>query len=85
MTINTDGSAVALIRGGMVWHADLYSNPETWHPMNGGSSTDKQSPQWPIAVEDPFIWRDAHGVYHALAHCFDPFLSEIYYILLSNE
>ena len=81
LTINDDGSAVALIRGGMVWYADLYSSPDSWHAVNGGSSTaNKQSPQWSIAVEDPFIWRDAHGVYHALAHCFDPFFGVHAYV-----
>ena len=33
--IAADGSAVALIRGGMVWHADNYSDPATWRPVGG--------------------------------------------------
>jgi hypothetical protein len=29
LTINADGSAVALIRGGMVWHAENYADNRT--------------------------------------------------------
>ena len=72
LTINSDGSAIALIRGGMVWHANDYANNQTWHPV--GVPMGQQSPQWEgIAVEDPYIWQDANGIYHALAHAFSPF------------
>ena len=72
LTINADNSAVGLIRGGMVWHANDYRDNTSWHPVGvppGGG----ESPQWPVGVEDPYIWRDRNGVYHALAHCFTPF------------
>jgi hypothetical protein len=71
LTINADGSAVALIRGGMVWHAENYADNRTWHPVGVPDNT--QSPQWSYSVEDPFIWRDGNGIFHALAHAFDPF------------
>jgi hypothetical protein len=77
LTIHRDGSAVALIRGGMVWHAADYANPKTWHPVNGkgadAENKHEQSPEWSVSVEDPFIWQDTNGIYHALAHCFSPF------------
>ena len=75
LTINRDGSAVALIRGGMTWHATNYSDNTTWHPVgrNATGSLKPEGPQWPIGVEDPYIWRDGAGVYHALAHAFSPF------------
>ena len=41
LTIHGDGSAVALIRGGMVWHATDYANPNTWHPVNGKGDDDE--------------------------------------------
>eukprot|EP00664_Eupelagonemidae_sp_cell27_P001225 gene1225-1204_t len=50
LTINPDNSAVALIRGGMVWHATNYSDNATWHPVGVPRG---QSPQWPVGVEDP--------------------------------
>jgi hypothetical protein len=61
LTINDDGSAVGLIRGGMVWHASDYADNSTWHPV--GTEVGKfspQSPQWdtPGGVEDPYIWKD---------------------------
>ncbi|CAB9526607.1 expressed unknown protein [Seminavis robusta] len=78
MTIRPNSEeAIALIRGGMVWHAHQYDDPHSWHPLNGRADPDddhQPSPHWPIPVEDPYIWYDdTNGVYHALAHCFDPF------------
>ena len=76
ITINDDGSAVGLIRGGMVWYASNYADNSTWHPVgNPAGQFSPQSPQWdtPGGVEDPYIWRDGRGVYHALAHAFTPF------------
>merc|ERR1719272_1007806 len=73
LTINKDRSAVALIRGGMVWYASNYSDNATWHAVGAGTAS--QSGQWPISVEDPYIWRDGNGIYHAIAHCFNPFFS----------
>lgn len=70
LTINADSSAVALIRGGMVWHARNYADNTTWEPVGVRHG---QSPQWPTSVEDPYVWRDGSGVYHALAHAFTPF------------
>jgi len=77
LTINADRSAVALIRGGMTWYSSNYSDNTTWHAVGTGEANDHgQSKQWPISVEDPYIWRDAvSGVYHAIAHCFSPFFS----------
>lgn len=71
MDIAADGSAVALIRGGMVWHADNYSDPATWRPV-GGAGGQGEGPQWTIGVEDPFVYRDQRGRFHALAHAFSP-------------
>jgi hypothetical protein len=49
LTINPDSSAVALIRGGMVWHASNYSDVSTWHAVGGLP----QGPQWSEAsIED---------------------------------
>jgi hypothetical protein len=75
LTIGTDGSAVALIRGGMSWHASNYSDNTTWHAVGtNASGTHKvEGPQWPTGVEDPYIWTDGKGVLHALAHAFSPF------------
>jgi hypothetical protein len=106
LTINDDGSAVALIRGermccvvwygvvlygvvvwygvvwytvspsptfaagGMVWHASDYSDNTTWKPVGVSHG---QSPQWPTGVEDPYVYRDGNGIYHAIAHAFTPF------------
>ena len=72
MHILPDGSAVALIRGGMVWHAANYSDPASWHGV-GGVGGAGQGPQWALGVEDPFIWMDGAGRFHALAHAFSPF------------
>jgi len=67
-------SAVALIRGGMVWHAWHYADPSSWHAV-GSTPNNSEGPPWVMAggVEDPYVWRDASGVYHALAHAFSPF------------
>ena len=67
-----DGSAVALIRGGMVWHASNYSDNTTWAAVVGDTGQ-SQSPHWPTGVEDPYVWVDGGGVFHALAHAFSPF------------
>jgi hypothetical protein len=73
LTINDDGSAVALIRGGSTWHATNYSDPTTWRPVGSTRGKGSQGPGWAgVSVEDPFIWQE-DGVYHALAHAFLPF------------
>ena len=73
LTINMDGSAVALIRGGMTWYATNYSNPETWNPVGSLHGKGSEGPGWiGVSVEDPYIW-PANGIYHALAHAFNPF------------
>jgi hypothetical protein len=72
MEIQADGSAVALIRGGMTWHAANYSDPASWRAV-GGSGGQGEGPQWDLGVEDPFIWSDGVGRFHALAHGFSPF------------
>ena len=75
LTINKDGSAVALIRGGMSWHASNYSDNTTWHAVgtNASGTHNVEGPQWPTGVEDPYVWTDSSGVLHALAHAFSPF------------
>lgn len=100
LTILPDGSAVALIRGGMTWHASNYSDNTTWHAV-GAPPGEPEGPQWPTGVEDPYathdhaldppellvcgaalsrqaaacryIWVDADGIFHAIAHAFTPF------------
>lgn len=73
LTINDDGSAVALIRGGSTWHATNYSDPSTWGAVGSKGGRGSQGPGWAgVSVEDPFIWQE-NGVYHALAHAFLPF------------
>jgi hypothetical protein len=52
LTILPDGSAVALIRGGMTWHASNYSDNTTWHAV-GAPPGEPEGPQWPTGVEDP--------------------------------
>ncbi|CAJ1944637.1 unnamed protein product [Cylindrotheca closterium] len=79
LTINADGSAVALIRGGTTVYASNYSDPTTWK-INGDPKSLPlllllllQHKGWDGAsVEDPYIWQQ-NGVYHALAHAFLPF------------
>jgi len=72
LTINADGSAVALLRAGFVWHARNYSDPDSWAAV-GAKAGEPQGPPWNgVAVEDPFVWQHG-GVYHALAHAFSPF------------
>ena len=72
ITINSDGSAVALLRAGFVWYAQNYSDPDSWRAV-GANTGEPQGPPWKeISVEDPFIWQ-RDGVYHALAHAFSPF------------
>ncbi|VEU39444.1 unnamed protein product [Pseudo-nitzschia multistriata] len=74
LTINRDGSAVALIRCGMTWHAQNYSDPTTWHPVGSKHGKGSEGPCWTgAAIEDPYIWQE-EGVYHALAHAFSPFI-----------
>jgi hypothetical protein len=49
LTINSDGSAVALIRAGYTWHADNYTDPATWHAVGlppGGSGHPSVYPRW---------------------------------------
>ena len=71
LTIDDDGAALALIRGGMTWRAAAYDDTETWRAVGGSP----EGPQWDVGVEDPTIWRDARNdsIYHALAHVFRPF------------
>ena len=53
LTINEDGSALALIRGGMTWHASNYSDNTTWHAVgtNATGTPGPEGPQWPTSVE----------------------------------
>ena len=68
ITINASGSAVGVIRELFPWAASNFSNNATWHAVNvepGGS----QGPPLPdSSVEDPHIYVDRRGVFHAVVH-----------------
>ena len=67
--IRDDGSAVGLIRAGMVWRAPHYANASSWQP-----SAAPEGPQLPddTNVEDPFVWLDRKGRFHAVFHNMEP-------------
>lgn len=54
LTIFKDDSAVALIRGGMSWHASNYSDNTTWHAVgtNASGTPGPEGPHWPTGVEE---------------------------------
>ena len=57
LTINQDASAVALIRGGMTWHATDYADNTTWRAVgqDATGSHQPEGPQWSTGVEDPCV------------------------------
>eukprot|EP00663_Eupelagonemidae_sp_cell21sb_P005524 gene5524-6919_t len=55
--INPDGSVVALERANVI-HASNWRNVSTYQRVGG----------WSDAGEDPYVWRDASGVYHNIVH-----------------
>lgn len=67
LTIARDGSAVALVRSGIVWAAQNYTDPASWALAAGGAPLPDGD-----NTEDPHIYMDAHGRYHALFHAMDP-------------
>lgn len=79
VAIRGDGSAVGLIRGGMVWRAPAggYANASAWAPVGG-------TPEGPALpdngnVEDPFVWIDRRGRFHAVLHNMEPSTQEVGY------
>ena len=68
ITILPNRSAVAVLRALFTWHAEQYDAAATWRPVGGSP----QGPPMPDAnVEDPFIYRDQRGVFHAVVHAMD--------------
>jgi hypothetical protein len=55
--INADGSLVALTRG-QVWAAADWRNVSSYRVVG----------KWGDKGEDPFVWRNADGVYHGIIH-----------------
>ena len=70
ITILSNRSAVGLLRAGFTWWASDYANASTWVPVGplpaGASLPDDSN------VEDPFLWRDKQGRFHALFHNMEP-------------
>jgi len=68
LTILSNGTAVGLVRALFPWRADDYSDNSTWHSVGG-------SPEGPglidSNVEDPAVWVDKNGVFHAIFHSMD--------------
>ena len=71
LSINADGSAVGALRAIFPWAASNYADNTTWHAVNvppGGA----QGPGLPDSnVEDPYVYKDARGVYHVVYHSMD--------------
>ena len=74
MAVAEDGSALALIRGGMTWHAANATDNTSWHAV-GAPVGKPEGPQWDFGVEDPTVWRNRRNrsIYHSLVHAFAPF------------
>ena len=71
LTILPNGTAIALLRALFPWRASNYSDNTTWHAV-GAPSDGGQGPSLPDSdVEDPDVWRDRRGVFHALMHAMD--------------
>ena len=79
IAIRGDGSAVGLIRAGMVWRAPpgMWANASAWEPVGGVP----EGPQLPddSNVEDPMVWIDAKGRLHAVFHNMEPNTGEVAY------
>ena len=58
-----NGSSVALMRGCEVWTAAAYNDNTTWRPAGRGLPDS--------SVEDPDVWVDRRGAFHALVHAMD--------------
>lgn len=69
LTILPNRSAVALIRGGMTWFAKDFANASSWVPVGGH----KGQPLPDCGdTEDPYVWQDLNGRYHAVLHNMSP-------------
>ena len=71
LTILNNGTAVAALRALFPWRADNYADNTTWRavgaPPGGG-----QGPALPDSnVEDPAVYVDKRGVFHAVMHAMD--------------
>lgn len=59
---------MGLVRALFPWRADDYSDNTTWHSVGGSP----EGPGLPDSnVEDPSVWIDKNGVYHAIFHSMD--------------
>ena len=68
LTVLSNGSSVALLRACFVWTASNYADNTTWRSVGG----DHEGPALGDAnVEDPYIWVDRRGVFHAVMHSMD--------------
>jgi len=68
LSIMPNGTAVGLLRALFPWRAENYSDISSWHPVGG----DPQGPALPDSnVEDPFVWQDSRGAFHAIFHAMD--------------
>jgi hypothetical protein len=71
LTVLPNGSAVAVLRALFPWAAENYADNATWHAV-GACDGCSQGPALPDSnVEDPAIWQDRRGVFHALMHSMD--------------
>ena len=71
--INADGSLVALTRGA-IYRAASWRNLSTY----------AQAGRWRDQGEDPFIWRNADGVYHGIIHVGRPNTHGLHYFSLDG-
>jgi hypothetical protein len=67
--IQPNGSAVALLRGGFAWAAGAYADAAAWAPAGGAPGMGVPLPD--ANIEDPFVYRDARGRFHAILHAMD--------------
>ena len=68
LTILPNRSAVAVLRALFTWHAADYANASSWAPVGGAP---EGPPLADANVEDPYIWREGDGVFHAIVHAMD--------------
>lgn len=65
VVINSDGSAVGATRLGFI-RSTQYDNPKAWdNPVTTSVGLPEAN------VEDPYLWTDRRGNYHALFHAFE--------------
>lgn len=68
LTVLKNGTAIGLVRALFPWNANNYSDNTTWHSV-GGSPEGKALPD--SNVEDPALWTDTNGIFHAIFHSMD--------------